>query len=67
MMEALDKLMFGRTVIIISHEFKNIRAVNRIIVFRRGVIVEEGTHEALAARKGEYNRLLRRQGLEVTV
>jgi ATP-binding cassette, subfamily B, multidrug efflux pump len=55
--DALSKLMKGRTSIIIAHRLSTIRNVDRIIVLHKGRIVEEGSHEALLAKRGYYYRL----------
>jgi ATP-binding cassette, subfamily B, bacterial MsbA len=55
--EALDNLMKGRTTLIIAHRLSTIRNADRIIALVHGRIVEEGSHEALLAKKGEYFRL----------
>jgi ATP-binding cassette, subfamily B, bacterial len=51
-MDALEKLMIGRTVITIAHRLSTIRDADKIIVFNNGAVVEEGTHAELIA-KGE--------------
>ena len=61
-MEALDHLMEGRTVITITHQLQSVRDADRIIVVEGGRIVEEGTHYALLARNGHYRRLQSLQG-----
>jgi len=48
--EAMDRLMSGRTSIVIAHRLSTVRAMNRILVFEHGRIVEEGSHETLAVQ-----------------
>jgi ATP-binding cassette, subfamily B, bacterial MsbA len=55
--EALDNLMKGRTTLVIAHRLSTIRNADRIIALVNGQIVEEGNHETLLAKKGEYFRL----------
>jgi len=55
--EALDLLMKGRTTLIIAHRLSTIRNADRIIVLVNGEIIEEGDHETLMRKKGEYFRL----------
>jgi ATP-binding cassette subfamily B protein len=60
--EAMDRLMSGRTSIVIAHRLSTVRAMNRILVFEHGRIVEEGSHESLLCRShGYYRRLFERQ------
>ncbi|MFN8922386.1 MAG: ABC transporter ATP-binding protein, partial [Sphingobacteriia bacterium] len=59
--QALDRLMEGRTSIIIAHRLSTVRNVDRIVVIEEGVMVEEGTHEALLAKGGVYARLYEMQ------
>ncbi|MDO8784714.1 MAG: ABC transporter transmembrane domain-containing protein, partial [Syntrophales bacterium] len=51
---ALDTLMKGRTTLTVAHRLSTIRHADRIIVITNGEIVEEGTHEFLIDKKGEY-------------
>jgi ATP-binding cassette subfamily B multidrug efflux pump len=55
--EALWRVTEGRTSVIIAHRLSTIRGVDRILVFRKGQLVEEGTHEALLAQGGYYSKL----------
>jgi subfamily B ATP-binding cassette protein MsbA len=55
--EALDNLMRGRTTLVIAHRLSTIRNADRIIALVNGEIVEEGNHDALMEKKGEYYRL----------
>jgi ATP-binding cassette subfamily B protein len=57
MLGPLRRLMSGRTVLIVSHDLAAIRDANRIAVIDRGRLVEQGTHEQLLRRAGEYARL----------
>jgi subfamily B ATP-binding cassette protein MsbA len=52
--DALEILMKGRTTLIIAHRLSTIRNAHRIVVLANGKIVEEGTHESLMEKKGEY-------------
>ena len=55
--DALDNLMKGRTTLIIAHRLSTIRNADRIVALVDGRIVEEGNHETLLTKKGEYFRL----------
>ncbi|WP_407568638.1 ABC transporter ATP-binding protein [Deinococcus altitudinis] len=55
--DALAKVMHGRTSIIIAHRLSTIEHCDRIIVMRRGKVVEEGSHRSLLAQNGYYARL----------
>jgi ATP-binding cassette subfamily B protein len=54
---ALEHLMRGRTTLVIAHRLATIQKANRILVFDRGRIVEEGTHASLVRAGGLYGRL----------
>ncbi|MEP7275986.1 MAG: ATP-binding cassette domain-containing protein [Betaproteobacteria bacterium] len=59
--EALTRLMKGRTVIMIAHRLSTIRQADKIIVLEGGRVAEEGPHEALMRRNGPYAALYRIQ------
>jgi ATP-binding cassette subfamily B protein len=48
--EAMERLMVGRTTLVIAHRLSTVRALDRLLVFDQGRIVEEGDHAALVAR-----------------
>jgi len=60
-MEALERLMKGRTTIAIAHRLSTIRNADKIVVFKDGVVAEEGPHEELLKRDGLYAELYRIQ------
>jgi ABC-type multidrug transport system fused ATPase/permease subunit len=59
--EALQRLLEGRTVICIAHRLSTIRDANKILVIKDGVVAEEGTPQELLARNGIYAKLHRIQ------
>jgi ATP-binding cassette, subfamily B, bacterial len=60
--QAIERLMVGRTAIIIAHRLSTVRSLDRILVFDQGRIAEDGTHEQLLALDGGvYRRLFERQ------
>jgi ATP-binding cassette subfamily B protein len=60
--QAMERLIKGRTSIVIAHRLSTVRSLDRILVFDRGEIVEQGTHAALASRAGGiYRGLFERQ------
>ena len=60
--DAMERLMRGRTAIVVAHRLSTVQALDRILVFDRGRIVEDGTHAALLRRPGgAYRALFERQ------
>jgi ATP-binding cassette subfamily B protein len=65
--EAMERLMVGRTTLVIAHRLSTVRALDRLLVFDNGRIVEEGDHADLIRLSGGiYRRLFERQALELT-
>ena len=63
--QAMERLMRGRTSIVIAHRLSTVRSLDRILVFDHGRIVEQGTHAVLTARAGGiYRGLFERQVTE---
>jgi ATP-binding cassette subfamily B protein len=59
--DALDEVMVGRTVLVIAHRLSTVASLDRILVFSDGLIVEDGQHDELLARRGGYFRLWQQQ------
>jgi subfamily B ATP-binding cassette protein MsbA len=59
--KALENLMKNRTTFVIAHRLSTIKNADRIIVVKDGVIVEQGTHQSLIDKKGEYELLYNMQ------
>ncbi|HEY4220370.1 MAG TPA: ABC subfamily B transporter ATP-binding protein, partial [Myxococcota bacterium] len=59
--EALGRLMRGRTTLVIAHRLSTVRDADRIVVFDKGRIVEQGTHDALMKSHGVYHKLVEHQ------
>ena len=66
--QAMDRLMRGRTSIVIAHRLSTVRRLDRILVFAEGRVVEEGRHDALMALPGgRYRRLFESQAAGVVL
>ncbi len=59
--QALDRLMVGRTTLVIAHRLSTVRNADRIIVIDGGSVVEQGTHAELLAEDGLYSHLIAAQ------
>jgi ATP-binding cassette subfamily B protein len=55
--ESLDYLMQDRTTLVIAHRLSTLYTMDRILVFKDGEVIEEGTHESLLEKDGHYNDL----------
>ena len=65
--QAMERLMIGRTTLVIAHRLSTVRALDRLLVFDKGEILEEGDHDALIRKPGGiYRRMFERQALELT-
>jgi subfamily B ATP-binding cassette protein MsbA len=63
--DALNKLMYGRTTLLVAHRLSTVKRADRIIVLKHGRIIESGTHhELMGIKGGEYARLVKLQGLD---
>lgn len=60
-MNNLDAISAGRTMIMIAHRLSTVRRCDRIIVLKRGRVAEQGTHEELLAKGGVYYGLCMQQ------
>jgi ATP-binding cassette subfamily B multidrug efflux pump len=59
--QALDELMRGRTSFVIAHRLSTISKADQVIVIDKGRVIERGTHQALLAMQGAYQRLYKSQ------
>ena len=61
--EAIERLISGRTTLMIAHRLSTLRKANKIIVVDQGKIIECGSHEELMALNGKYRRLIEIQAM----
>ena len=59
--DALDRLLSGRTALVIAHRLSTIQHADRILVFHKGRLREQGAHQELLAQRGIYYRLYQLQ------
>lgn len=55
--ESLEQLMHGRTTLVIAHRLSTLMHMDRILVFDKGELIEDGSHQALLEKKGRYYTL----------
>ena len=60
-MEKLNVLFRNRTVVIVAHRLSTVRNADNIVVVYKGKITEQGTHEELINRRGDYYKLIKNQ------
>ncbi|AZA47559.1 ABC transporter ATP-binding protein [Chryseobacterium carnipullorum] len=62
--DALDKMMENRTSLVIAHRLSTIQKADWIVVMEKGIVVEQGTHHDLIAKKGMYHKLVELQNFD---
>jgi ATP-binding cassette subfamily B protein len=60
-MENTNEFFKGRTVVVVAHRLSTVKNADNIIVLSKGIITEQGTHEALILQKGDYYELVKNQ------
>ncbi|CAI5535201.1 unnamed protein product, partial [Closterium sp. Naga37s-1] len=58
---ALERVMIGRTTVVVAHRLSTVRSADCIVVMQKGRVVEQGTHDELLAKKGAYHLLVSAQ------
>ncbi len=66
-MEALERLMAGRTIVIITHQLALVQRADRLVVMANGRIVQQGNHQELVGTDGRYRELFKAQFKDVLV
>ena len=61
LLENLKKIMVDKTTIIISHRISSVKLAKKILVMDDGKVIEDGTHNELLRKKGNYYRIYRNQ------
>jgi ABC-type multidrug transport system fused ATPase/permease subunit len=65
--DALERLMVGRTTLIIAHRLSTVMGADRVVVLDSGRIVQSGRHANLVAQEGLYRRLVEKQFQRLSV
>jgi ATP-binding cassette subfamily B protein len=60
-MDNLNKVFNGKTVVVVAHRLSTVRHADNIIVLEKGEVIEQGTHEELTQNRGTYFQLVRNQ------
>jgi len=60
-MENLQQFFKGKTVVVVAHRLSTVRHADNIVVLDKGLIIEQGTHEELTIKRGEYFQLVKNQ------
>ncbi|SDM62023.1 ATP-binding cassette, subfamily B [Pedobacter steynii] len=60
-MENLETFFKGRTVVVVAHRLSTVKNADNIIVLDKGIIIEQGSHQELVSRNGEYYQLVKNQ------
>jgi ATP-binding cassette, subfamily B, bacterial len=60
-MENMGRFFKGRTVVVVAHRLSTVKNADQIIVFEKGKIVEQGHHNELVAKRGNYYHLVKDQ------
>ena len=63
--EALERLMKGRTTLIIAHRLSTVMGADRVLVLDHGRVAQEGDHKSLVAKDGIYKKLVEKQFVEI--
>ena len=64
LLQAIDKAVVGRTVVIVAHRLSTIRSADQIIVMDNHKIVDKGSHDDLLKNSLKYQELIKRQNME---
>jgi ATP-binding cassette subfamily B protein len=60
-MQNLEEFSKNKTVIVVAHRLSTVKNADQILVLEQGKLIEQGTHQTLAAQKGKYYELVKNQ------